>query len=52
MGINLATCLFSLLGAFEVQFFQGFICTPKDTDSMQGHTAQIFLSENIVKQCL
>ena len=47
-------CFFEALnGAFEVQFFQGFIFTPiKDTDNMSGHVAQIFKSENIVKQCL
>ena len=39
-------------GSFDVQFFQGFIFTPYQLISMQGHAAQIFKSENIVKQCL
>ena len=42
-----------LLVLLRCNFFKAsFLHLIKDTDSMQGHVAQIFKSENIVKQCL
>ena len=46
-------CLKHIMVLLRCNFFRAsFVHIIKDTDSMKGHAAQIFKSENIVKQCL
>ena len=50
--VNPVTCLFSLFfKAFMILLKCNFSGLLKDTDSMQGHAAQIFKCGTIVQQC-